>query len=76
MTIQERVKDVIAQQLGAEFDSIQRHTTMQDLGADSLDIVEVVMEIEEEFDITIPDSAFEKMENVGEIVDYVEGKIG
>ena len=62
---EERVKDVIAQQLGAEFDDIRRQTTMQDLGADSLDIVEVVMEIEEEFDITIPTTLLRTWKTLG-----------
>ena len=72
-----RVKDVIGEQLGIEdLDTITSETTfIDDLGADSLDIVELVMAIEEEFDIEIPDSDAEKVVTVGDVVDYIKENV-
>ena len=73
----ERVKDVIGEQLGIEtVDTITMDTTfIEDLGADSLDIVELVMAIEEEFDIEIPDTDAEKIVTVGDVVDYIKENV-
>jgi acyl carrier protein len=72
-SIQERVVDIVAEQLGVEKDKITRDTHfVNDLGADSLDTVELVMEFEEEFDIDIPQDAAEKIQRVGEAIDYIE----
>jgi len=72
-SIQERVIDIVAEQLGVEKDKITRDTHfVNDLGADSLDTVELVMEFEEEFDIDIPQDAAEKIQRVGEAIDYIE----
>ncbi|BAY09545.1 acyl carrier protein [Calothrix sp. NIES-2098] len=71
----ERVKKVVAEQLGVEADTIRPQSTfIDDLGADSLDIVELVMAFEEEFDIEIPDEAAEKILSVQEAVDYINSK--
>ena len=71
----ERVKKVVADQLGVEADTIRPQSTfIDDLGADSLDIVELVMAFEEEFDIEIPDEAAEKILSVQEAVDYINSK--
>lgn len=70
-----RVADIISQQMGVDVEGITHTSNLADLGADSLDVVEIMIEIEEEFDITIPDSDFEQMNNVGDIVAYIEGKI-
>ena len=65
-----RTKDVIAQQLGIHPDELKDHTHLQnDLGADSLDAVEIVMELEEEFDVNISDSEVEKHQTVKAIID-------
>ncbi len=72
-SIEERVTDIVAEQLGVDKDKITRETSfVNDLGADSLDTVELVMELEEEFDISIPDEAAEKIQKVGEAVDFIE----
>jgi len=72
-SIEERVIDIVAEQLGVEKDKIGRDTHfVNDLGADSLDTVELGIELEEEFDISIPVDAAEKIQRVGEAVDYIE----
>ncbi|QUH20864.1 acyl carrier protein [Alkaliphilus sp. B6464] len=70
----EKVVKIIAGQLGVEdVSEITRATSlMNDLEADSLDAVEIIMEIEDEFGIEIPDDEAEKFKNIGDIVDYVE----
>ncbi len=72
-SIEERVVDIVAEQLGVEKDKVSRETHfVNDLGADSLDTVELVMELEEEFDISIPEDSAEKIQRVGEAIDYIE----
>jgi acyl carrier protein len=69
----EKIKKIIVEQLGVEEDEITIESAIiDDLGADSLDIVELIMAIEEEFDIEIPDSEAEKISIVGDAVDYVK----
>jgi len=71
--IEPRVIEIVAEELSVEKDKIRRDTTfIQDLGADSLDIVELVMALEEEFDINIPDDQAEKITTVGEAIDHIE----
>ena len=72
-SVSERVVDIVAEQLGVEKDKIKLETSfVNDLGADSLDTVELVMELEEEFDINIPDDAAEKIQTVGQAIEYIE----
>ncbi len=72
-SVKERVIDIVAEQLGVDKDKITTETSfVNDLGADSLDTVELVMELEEEFDINIPDDAAEKIQTVGQAVEYIE----
>lgn len=72
-SVEERVIDIVSEQLGVEKDKVSRDTHfVNDLGADSLDTVELVMELEEEFDISIPEDSAEKIQRVGEAVDYIE----
>ena len=76
-TTVERVVDIVSDQLGVDKDKISKETSfVNDLGADSLDTVELVMELEEEFDITIPDDAAEKIQTVGQAVDFIEENQG
>lgn len=76
-SIEERVVDIVAEQLGVDKDKITRETHfVNDLGADSLDTVELVMELEEEFDISIPQDAADKIQRVGEAIDYIEKNQG
>jgi acyl carrier protein len=73
MTIEERVRKVIEEQLSVNQDQITREASfIDDLGADSLDTVELVMALEEEFGIEIPDEEAEKITKVGEAISYIE----
>jgi acyl carrier protein len=72
----EKVKKIVADQLSVESDTISPQSNFaNDLGADSLDTVELVMALEEEFDIEIPDEAAEKITTVQEAVDYINNKV-
>lgn len=76
MAVDEKVKDIIAEQLGVKKEEIKPESSfVDDLGADSLDTVEVVMALEEEFGIEIPDEDAEKITTVGEAVKYIDEKI-
>lgn len=69
----EKLKDLIADQLDVDVDSITEDSNIQeDLGADSLDIVDLMMAIEEEFDVEIPDEKLEGIKTVGDIAKYIE----
>lgn len=72
----DKVKDIIIEQLQADGAAITMDThLMKDLEADSLDAVEIIMAIEDEFDIEVPDEEAEKFQSVGDIVKYVEEQI-
>ena len=74
--IEERVHNIVCEQLGTTKDKISGETSfINDLGADSLDTVELVMEFEEQFEIQIPDEDAEKIQTVGAAVDYIGGKL-
>ena len=69
----EKVKSIVADQLDVEAEKVTAEASItEDLGADSLDVVDLVMSIEEEFDIEIPDEAVENIKTVGDIVSYIE----
>jgi len=71
--VAERVIDIVAEQLGVDKEKISEDTSfVNDLGADSLDTVELVMELEEEFDINIPDDAAEKIQTVGQAIAFID----
>jgi acyl carrier protein len=71
--IQDKVIDIVCDQLGVSRDKVTPETSfVNDLGADSLDQVELVMEFEEEFDINIPDEDAEKIQSVGDAIRYVQ----
>ncbi|AAK04001.1 TPA: acyl carrier protein [Pasteurella multocida] len=73
MSIEERVKKIIVEQLGVKEDEVKPEASfVEDLGADSLDTVELVMALEEEFDIEIPDEEAEKITTVQSAIDYVQ----
>lgn len=73
MSVSEKVKSIIVEQLGVEADEVTAEASFtEDLGADSLDIVELVMAFEEEFGIEIPDEDAEKIARVQEAVSYIE----
>jgi acyl carrier protein len=75
-TTEERVVEIVAEQMGVDKSQITRETSfVNDLGADSLDTVELVMEFEDEFDISVPDEDAEKIQTVGQAIDYVEARL-
>ena len=72
-----KVKDIIAEELGVEREKLTNEASfMEDLGADSLDTVELVMAFEKEFDIDIPDEDAEKMRTVGDALKHLHEKMG
>ena len=72
----DKVKEIIVEQLGVTADSVTTEASfIDDLGADSLDIVELIMALEEEFDMEIPDSDAEKVVTVGDVVDYIKDNV-
>ncbi|MFQ5715999.1 MAG: acyl carrier protein [Nitrospinales bacterium] len=76
MSVEEKVKEIIVDQLGVDEKQVNNSASfLDDLGADSLDTVELVMALEEEFDIEIPDEEAEKIVNVQNAIDYIKGHI-
>ena len=76
MELENRVSEIIIEQLGVSRDElVAKASFIDDLGADSLDIVELVMAMEEEFDIEIPDDDAEKIQTIGDAVSYVKGRL-
>lgn len=72
----DRVKAIVVEQLGVEADEVSPQSKfVEDLGADSLDVVELVMALEDEFDLEIPDEQAEKIATVGEAAKYIEGHV-
>ena len=75
--VEEKVKDIIVEELGVEREKLTSDASfMEDLGADSLDTVELVMAFEKEFDIDLPDEEAEKLRTVGDAMSYLHEKIG
>jgi len=73
MSVEERVKEIIVEQLGVEAGQVtEKAKFVEDLGADSLDTVELVMALEEEFSLEIPDEDAEKITSVGDAIDYIK----
>jgi len=67
-----RISEVVVEQLGIEADAVTETATfIEDLGADSLDLVEIVMAFEDEFETSIPDTALEQIKTVGDATDYI-----
>lgn len=75
MDIFETVREIVANQLSVDQAGITYETTFQDVDADSLDVVEVIMSIETTFDIELPDEAVEKFRNVGELSAFVQQQL-
>lgn len=72
----DKIKDIIVEQLEVEEDAVTMEASItDDLGADSLDVVDLVMSIEESFDVEIPDEEVENIKTVGDIVKYIENKV-
>lgn len=71
----EKLKEIICDQLDLEPENVSEDSLIiEDLGADSLDIVDIVMTIEEEFNVEVPDDAIEQIRTVGDVVKYIESK--
>lgn len=74
-SVEEKVTGIVSEQLGVAIEEISRSSSfIDDLKADSLDVVELVMSFEDEFGITIPDEDYEKIKTVGDAIDYIEKK--
>lgn len=73
MSVFERVRDIVVEELGVEPEEVTAEASfLDDLGADSLDIVELIMAFEEEFDLEIPDEEAENIGTVQDVIDYIE----
>ena len=77
MALEERVAEIIVEQLGVSREEVVAEASFtDDLGADSLDIVELVMAMDEEFDVEIPDEDAEKIQTIGAAIAYLKAKLG
>lgn len=75
MSVEEKVIGIVSEQLGVPKEEMSHESSfVDDLKADSLDVVELVMEFEDEFSITIPDEDYEKIRTVGDAIDYIKEK--
>ncbi len=75
MSVEEKVKSIVSEQLEVSLDNLSAETTFEEIDADSLDIVELVMALEEEFDLEISDQEIENIKSIGDIVRYIESKL-
>ena len=76
MSVEDKVIGIVSEQLSVPIEEVSRESSfVDDLKADSLDVVELVMEFEDEFEVTIPDDDYEKIRTVGNAVDYIEERI-
>jgi acyl carrier protein len=76
MSVEQKVKEIIVEQLGVEESQVTNEAKfVDDLGADSLDTVELVMALEEAFDLEIPDEDAEKIASVGDAINYIDSKV-
>ena len=76
MSVEDKVKKIVSDQLGTAIDEIQSDSSfVDDLGADSLDTVELIMEFEKEFNVSIPDEEAEKIQTVGDAVAYLKDNV-
>jgi acyl carrier protein len=75
VSVEKKVKGIISDQLEVAVEKLSMETTFEDIDADSLDIVELVMALEEEFDLEISDQEIENIKTVGDIVKFIESKV-
>lgn len=77
MSLEEKIIGMIAEELGLSPEEVKPEATfIEDLGADSLDVVELIMKMEEEFNISIPDEDAEKIKTVQDAINYIKSKVG
>jgi len=74
VSVESKVKNIVVDQLEVSIDKLTLDTTFEDIDADSLDIVELVMALEEEFDLEISDQEIENIKTIGDVVRYIESK--
>ena len=75
MDTMEKIKEIISQQTGIDKDSLDENTTMDDIMADSLDTIEMLMAIEDSFDIDIPDSDAKTLDSIGVLCSYIDDRL-
>ncbi len=75
MSVETKVKEIVADQLEVAIDKLSAETTFEDIDADSLDVVELVMALEEEFDLEISDQEIENINSIGDVIKYIESKV-
>ncbi len=75
MSVEAKVKAIVSEQLEVDLNNLTAETTFEEIDADSLDIVELVMALEEEFDLEISDQEIENIKTIGDIISYIESKI-
>ena len=75
MSLSDTIKDMLSEHLNVEASDLAETTSFDDLNADSLDVVEMIMALEEEFNITIPDEDAERIRTVGDVIEYVKDRI-
>lgn len=75
MSVESKVKGIISAQLEVAVDKLTMETSFEDIDADSLDIVELVMALEEDFDLEISDQEIESIKTVGDVIKYIESKV-
>ncbi|MBC7327447.1 acyl carrier protein [bacterium] len=73
--IAERVRNIVAERLNVNPEEVTLETTFEDLGADSLDVMDLIMELEQEFDIEIPDEDAEKIRTIEDVINYIQTRI-
>ena len=75
MSVEQKVKEIVAEQLEADIEKLTPETTFESIDADSLDIVELVMALEEQFELEISDEEIENIKTVGDVVRFIESKV-
>jgi len=75
VSVEAKVKGIVADQLEVAIDKLSAETTFEDIDADSLDVVELVMALEEEFDLEISDQEIENVNSIGDVIKYIESKV-
>lgn len=75
MGVEDKVKTIVSEQLEVAMDSLSTETTFEEIDADSLDIVELVMALEEEFDLEISDQEIENIKTLGDIINFIEARV-